>query len=263
MCTVVILRRPGPPASAVVAANRDEFYARPAHGPTVLVDQPRVVGGLDLEKQGSWFGVTAGGLLAVLTNQPEPDGWPRAGRRSRGEIVLEVLQRGGRDAARAWLSQIDAREYNGFNLLFGDAAAMDVAYGRSDRAEVDFEPVPDGLSVLPNGRLNQANNVKVARALALMRPSIEAPWTELEPAMAAAMADHERVPLDSMRDTQPGARFTREMLRELMALCIHTASYGTRSCSVTLLRPGVVELHYADGAPCVTQFADVSGMLTA
>ncbi len=131
MCTAMILKRAGPP-QLVVAANRDEYMRRPALGPSVLLDEPRAVGGLDLEKRGSWFGVTAGGLLALLTNQPDAEG-PRPDRRSRGEIVMEVLRRGDREAARAWLAGLDGRDYNSFNLLFGDAGDLAVAYGRSTR----------------------------------------------------------------------------------------------------------------------------------
>jgi len=262
MCTAVILRRPGPPASLVVAANRDEFLRRPALGPTVLLEQPRAVGGLDLEQRGSWFGVTAGGLIALLTNQPEPGGHPLPGRRSRGEIVMGVLREGERAAARAWLSQLDGRDYNSFNLLFGDAGSAEVAYGRSDRAELELEAVPDGLSVLPNGRLNQPDHVKVARARAVVEPAIDAPWPELRRALAAALGDHERVPLDSLPETPPGARFPRELIRELGALCIHTPEYGTRSSSITRLEPGrVVELAYAPGPPCRSDLEDVTWML--
>jgi uncharacterized protein with NRDE domain len=261
MCTAVILRRQSPP-SLVVAANRDEFLRRPALGPTVLLEQPRAVGGLDLEQRGSWFGVTAGGLLALLTNQPEPGGHPLPGRRSRGELVMGVLRHGERAAARAWLSQLDGRDYNSFNLLFGDAESAEVAYGRSDRAELELEPVPEGLSVLPNGRLDQPGHIKVARVRQLVEPSIDAPWPELRRALVAALADHERAPLDSLPDTPPGARFPRELIRELTALCIHTSEYGTRSASITRLEPGrVIELSYAPGAPCRTDVEDVTWML--
>jgi uncharacterized protein with NRDE domain len=261
MCTAVIVRRAGPPAQLVVAANRDEFVRRPALGPTVLLEQPRAVGGLDLEAGGSWFGVTAGGLLALLTNQPDGDGRPHPGRRSRGEIVMGALERGGRVAARAWLSGLDGRLYNSFNLLFGDAQAAEVAYGRSDRAELEFEPVPYGLSVLPNARLDQPGHVKIARARALVAPSLGAPWPELRRSLAAALADHERVPLESLPEPAPGARFPREMIRELTALCIHTPEYGTRSASITRLETGAVELWYAAGPPCVTELQDATAML--
>jgi uncharacterized protein with NRDE domain len=262
MCTALILRRAGPPASLVVAANRDEFLRRPAVGPTVLLEQPRAVGGLDLEQRGSWFGVTAGGLLALLTNQPEPDGRPHAGRRTRGEIVMGALRQGSRVAARAWLAELDGRDYNSFNLLFGDAIAAEVAYGRSDRRELEFELVPEGLSVLPNGRLDEAGHVKVARARHLVEPAVDAPWPELRRALVAALADHERAPLEALPEPSAGARFSREAIRDLSALCIHMPEYGTRSSSISLVEPGEVrELWYAAGPACRTEFLDATALL--
>jgi uncharacterized protein with NRDE domain len=257
MCTAILLWRPGPPASLVVAANRDEFLRRPARGPVLLLDQPRAIGGLDLEKQGSWFGVTAGGLLALLTNQPEPGGRPHPGRRSRGEIVMEALARRTREAARAWLSTIDASEYNAFNLLVGDPTGGDVFYGRSDRAELDTEAVPEGLSILPNGRLDQPGHAKVSRARTLVSGAASAEWPDLARRLAAALADHQRVPLESIADA-PGARFPREIMRELSALCIHTAEYGTRSAAIARLDEGrTPELLWADGPPCTVPFVQV------
>jgi uncharacterized protein with NRDE domain len=262
MCTALILRRAGPP-SLVVAANRDEFLRRPALGPTVLLEQPRAVGGLDLEQRGSWFGVTAGGLLALLTNQPEPDGRPHPGRRTRGEIVMGALRQGSRVAARTWLAGLDGRDYNSFNFLFGDASAAEVAYGSSDRRELEFEPVPEGLSVLPNGRLNEARHVKVARARQLAEPAIDAPWPELRRALTAALADHERPPLEALPVPPAGARFSREVIRDLSALCIHMPEYGTRSSSIVTLEPGCVrELLYAAGPACQTEFEDAARLLT-
>lgn len=258
MCTALIIRRPD---SIIVAANRDEFLRRPALGPTVLIDEPRAVGGLDLEKRGSWFGVTAGGMLALLTNQPEPDGRPRPDRRSRGEVVMQALQSDGRGAALTRMKQLDARDYNSFNLLLADADGAEVVYGRSDSASCEIESVPPGLSILPNGRLNQAGHVKVGRARGLVEACMAMEWPEQRSALMAVLADHKRIPLEDVVDVA-GARFPPEFIRELSALCIHTPEYGTRSSSIAVLGPGrVIELHYAAGPPCVTRFDDATGMI--
>ncbi|MFW5921048.1 MAG: NRDE family protein, partial [Polyangiales bacterium] len=63
MCTIVVLHHVHPRHPLIVAANRDEFYERPATPPHVLSEQPRVVGGLDRRAGGTWMGVTGGGLF--------------------------------------------------------------------------------------------------------------------------------------------------------------------------------------------------------
>jgi uncharacterized protein with NRDE domain len=257
MCTAIIVRRRG---SLVVAANRDEYHRRPAAGPTVLVDEPRAVGGLDLEQRGSWLGVIAGGTIALLTNQPEPDG-PRADRRSRGEIVMEVLRAGSVDAARRWLDRLDGRDYNSFNLLVGDAERADVFHGRSDRAELEVVAVPEGLHVLPNGRLDQEGHVKVARARTLVEPALAAAG-DVDDALAAALADHERPALDALPDPGPASRFSRAQVRELSALCIHTPLYGTRSAAIAHLVPGgVAAFRWASGPPCQAPLVDATELV--
>jgi len=258
VCTAVILNGVGPDHAVVVAANRDEFLARPAVGPVEILDQPRTVGGRDEEKGGSWLAVTAGGFLALLTNQPEPGG-PRPAARTRGEIVIEVLRRGGMAGARAWLDSLDPSAYNSFNLLYGDAAGLEVAYGRAERSAIERETVPPGLHVLPNGRLDQPDHRKVARARALVAPHVGAAWPELSRQLAAALADHARPDLAELPETEPGARFPRELVRELHALCIHTPTYGTRSAAIIALDPGrVAHMLWAPGPPCTTPFTEVA-----
>jgi len=262
VCTAVILVRGlngvGPDHAVVVAANRDEYLARPAVGPVEILARPRALGGLDQEKGGSWLGVTDSGFLALLTNQPEPAG-PRPAARTRGEIVLEVLRSAGAPGARAYLDALDASNYNSFNLLFGDAGGLEVAYGRSDRRAIEREPVPPGLHVLPNGRLDQAGHRKVARARALVAPHLGAAWPELSRQLAAALADHARPDLADLPESEPNARFPRDLVRELHALCIHTPLYGTRSAAIIALDPGrLAHLLWAPGPPCTTPFSEAT-----
>ncbi|HEU5059869.1 MAG TPA: NRDE family protein [Kofleriaceae bacterium] len=257
MCTAILLVGVGPDHPVVVAANRDEFRSRPAVGPVELLDHPRAVGGRDEAGGGSWLGVTDAGFLALLTNQPEPGG-PRAAARTRGEIVVEVLRRGGAAGARAYLAALDATAYNSFNLLYGDTAGLEVAYGRADRRAVEREVVPPGLHILPNGRLDDPGLRKVARARSLIEPHLGAAWPALSAHLAAALADHDRPDLADLPQTRAGDRFPRELVRELHALCIHTPEYGTRSAAIIALDPGrVAHLLWAPGPPCTTAFAGV------
>ncbi|MFM8410648.1 MAG: NRDE family protein, partial [Alphaproteobacteria bacterium] len=48
MCTLALFSRVLPGLPLVVAANRDEFLARPTASPGLLSDAPQVFGGRDL-----------------------------------------------------------------------------------------------------------------------------------------------------------------------------------------------------------------------
>jgi len=275
VCTVVILQRAHPAHPVIVAANRDEFYRRDARGPAILLDHPRVVGGLDVTAGGSWFGVTATGFLAAMTNEPEPSG-PRTDTRSRGEVVVEALRRASKQAVREYLATLDARHYNSFNLLFGDASGLEVAYGRTARSRVEIVPVPDGVSVLPNGRIDECDGrlaqagdrvaaaAKVTRTRTRAREAARATtWADLVAGLANVLADHERPSLDEMPPLREGFARSRELVREVHALCIHSADYGTRSAAVAALEPArVAAFAWADGPPCRATFDDALQLLT-
>ena len=91
----------------MLAANRDEFRARPADDPLEIA--PGVFAGRDRQAGGTWLAVHAGGL-AALTNIGGALRRPDA--RSRGELPL---------AALAGRLPEDFAAYNPFNLLVVDA----------------------------------------------------------------------------------------------------------------------------------------------
>src|SRR6202158_3374504 len=94
MCTLVILRRPEHAWPVVIGANRDEMIDRPALPPgSHCPDRAEIVAGLDLLAGGSWLGLNDWGVAAAVLNRHGSLG-PAAGRRSRGEIVLQALEHG-------------------------------------------------------------------------------------------------------------------------------------------------------------------------
>jgi uncharacterized protein with NRDE domain len=267
MCTLVMLVGVHADYPVLVAANRDEFYARDATGPALLLEDTRAVGGRDLRARGTWMGTNAHGLFVGLTNQRT---WqpPVDGRRSRGDVPLGVLACRTVDEAHAFVRSLDAREFNDFNLVYGDARGLRCAYARGDSAALRFEDVPPGAHVLPNDALDAPSFAKVARARALLAahalPAAQrrAPLDELVSPLRAVLASHERAPLDAMDAPPPGALFTRELARELDALCVHTPIYGTRSATLLALAPaGVAHYLFASGPPCTTPFEDFTALL--
>jgi uncharacterized protein with NRDE domain len=269
MCTIVMLVGVHADYPVLVAANRDEFYAREATAPLVLLESTRAVGGRDLRAGGTWMGVNAHGLFVGLTNQRTWSG-PAASKRSRGDVPLGVLACSSRDEAENYLRSLDAREFNEFNLVYGDASGLRCAYARGASAAMMFEDVPPGVHVLPNDVLDAPLFAKAARAATSASANVRAlaaaraDMADLAPLLRDVVANHERAPLDSIAQPPTSSPFSRELVRELDAVCIHTPTYGTRSSTIAALAPGrVAHYLFASGPPCTTPFDDFTALLTA
>src|SRR5687768_11606863 len=104
----------------VIAANRDEFFKRPAARLAWWTPEsggPAILGGRDLESGGTWLGLTAEGRLALVTNIRDPQRNDPAAP-SRGGIVPDWLA-GNERTDRFWMRSALAG-YNGFNLIAFD-----------------------------------------------------------------------------------------------------------------------------------------------
>lgn len=89
MCLIAFAWECHPRYRLVLAANRDEFRARPslaAH----WWDAPPIFAGRDLVAGGTWLGLGRDGRLAALTNVrhfPEAE----SGGASRGRLIVDYL----------------------------------------------------------------------------------------------------------------------------------------------------------------------------
>lgn len=72
MCLIVFAWQPGHALPLLVAANRDEFYARPSLPLAAWEDAEGVFAGRDLEAGGTWLGLGPAGRFAALTNVRDP-----------------------------------------------------------------------------------------------------------------------------------------------------------------------------------------------
>ena len=91
MCSVILLRRPDATWPLILGANRDEMAGRPWKAPARhWPDRPNVIAGLDELAGGSWLGMNDEGVVAAVLNRMGTLG-PEAGKRSRGELVLDAL----------------------------------------------------------------------------------------------------------------------------------------------------------------------------
>ncbi|HYH98301.1 NRDE family protein [Hyalangium sp.] len=258
MCTVLILRHVHPEWPLILAANRDELFERPTSGPQLLPGAPRIlVPGLDQVRGGTWMGVTDTGLFVGLTNQ-RGSMTQGVAARSRGEVVLEALRAGSLEAVERYLDTLDPSAFNPFNLLYGDALSLRVAYARPAAGRLLREDVPEGIHVLPNDILDSPALPKVERARMLAAEHAQRPWPELASRLQELLADHHLPPDQQLPEPPPDAPFSRELARQLQALCIHTPAYGTRSSTLLALAPGRVgHLLASEAPPCHRLFHDI------
>src|SRR4030081_918356 len=90
MCLVLVVWRVHPHYGCLVAANRDEFHARPTAPAGWWPDHPQILAGRDLQAGGTWLGITREGRFAAVTNFRDPSD-KRSTARSRGTLVTEYL----------------------------------------------------------------------------------------------------------------------------------------------------------------------------
>src|SRR5437764_9715079 len=120
MCLIVVGWQAHKDYPLIVAANRDEFHARPAAPAAFWRDQPGILAGRDLEAMGTWMGVARSGRFAAVTNYRGARE-PRA-TESRGALVSAFLA--GSDAPGRCLERLEGKLYSGFNLLLADGKEL-------------------------------------------------------------------------------------------------------------------------------------------
>jgi uncharacterized protein with NRDE domain len=121
MCLILLAWQVREPR-VVVAANRDEFHARPAAPAAFWEDRPAILAGRDLEARGTWMGISRSGRFAAVTNFRGARE-PRAAE-SRGALVTGFLE--SQLAPEAFFGALLARadSYSGFNLLACDGSEL-------------------------------------------------------------------------------------------------------------------------------------------
>ncbi len=221
MCLIVFAWRPAHPQPLILAANRDEFYARPTSPLAQWEDAPHIYAGRDLEAGGTWLGITADGRFAALTNIRDPG--RSLGLRSRGELVAGFLS--GSLSIDDYLREVAGRsaEYGGFNLLVGN------------REELHFlnaaNPVSQRLEAGIYGVSNAGLDTpwpKLLKARAALTERLHEPEPE---ALLGFLADPEAAADAELPNT--GVGLATEKL--LSSVFIASPNYGTRASTVLIV----------------------------
>lgn len=118
MCLVALAWQAHPRFPLVLAANRDEFHARPSAAMQWWSDG-HILAGQDLQAGGTWLGLSRHARLGVLTNVREP-GRHQDGLASRGHFIPWWLD--PEHDAQTLADRLAQTPANGYNLLGLDLA---------------------------------------------------------------------------------------------------------------------------------------------
>ncbi|HEY6454417.1 MAG TPA: NRDE family protein [Steroidobacteraceae bacterium] len=147
MCLLVLAWQAHPRYRLIVAANRDEFHARPTAPMALWQDAPRILAGRDLSAQGTWLALDRERRFGIVTNfrdvQPARPDAP-----SRGGLIPDWLAQRSNPAMFLGQREPDAPRYAGFNLLLNDANSLWYASNRAPRFARALAPGIYGLSNL-------------------------------------------------------------------------------------------------------------------
>jgi uncharacterized protein with NRDE domain len=239
MCTLIVGQDVIAPGTVILAGNRDESAIRPSHGPGVLLGEPRVVGGSDQIAGGTWMAIRERrAAVAMLNRWPGADPAPLPdGLRSRGRLTLDLAAAGlaARDAAQAALA---AARYAPFSAVFAAPSASWLLAHRAVDAPPAFTPIPRGWHVLTHRELDDPDEPRAARLLAMLGAWRPADEPEARARLIELLAMHD----------PPRA-------------CIHEGRMVTVSSFVVWLAPADARYHHLDGRPCERSLEDFTPLL--
>lgn len=224
MCLILFANEVHPKYKRIVASNRDEYYQRPTAPVHFWEDHPEILAGRDLEKMGTWMGVTITGRFGALTNYRDPKE-NSSGKRSRGELVADALKYRGNIKDYFQTLNNKNEEYPGYNLLVGD---QDGLYYYSNIGKEMLEVGP-GIYGLSNHLLN-TDWPKVRKGKEGMDKIIQKHSEDMIEDLFCLLQNSDYAPDELL----PNTGVSLEWERMLSPLFITSKDYGTRSSTVLL-----------------------------
>lgn len=222
MCLIALGIGQHPDYPLILAANRDEFHARPTKDAQWWPDKPDIVGGRDLQAGGTWLALHRKGRFATVTNfrDAEP---PRAGHRSRGHLVTGFLE--SHLTPAAYLDTIDEDKYAGFNLIVG--TMNDIAYlSNREQGTRQLDAGIYGLSnALLDGPWHKVEKSKEKLAVAVADSKVD------ETQLMRLMNDRGKAPVAEVET----GRLDFGAAHAITAPFIVMPDYGTRCTTVVLV----------------------------
>jgi uncharacterized protein with NRDE domain len=221
MCLVLFAYQPGSPTPLVVAANRDEFYARPALSAHYWPAAEDILGGRDLEAGGTWLALSTRGRFAAVTNFAE-DAPGEEAPRSRGALTEEFLT--GSLSAHDYAHGLHGPDFRGYNLLLWDGSSL--VYTSNRGTTQDLAPGTYGIA---NAELG-ATWPKVTSGVRALDASLT---DGANPERLLALLTDDAVPPDELL---PVRGRPIEFERRAAPVFIRGNEYGTRASTAVVVR---------------------------
>jgi uncharacterized protein with NRDE domain len=235
MCVVVFQWQPDSASPLTIAANRDEFFARPSL-PMHWWRDAEILAGRDEKSGGTWMGFTRRGRFAFVTNVRDPS-LRKANAPSRGHIVRDFLS--SDHVAEKFLSHLSQQthEYEGFNLVCGELARTRRTLWFLNSKENAPREIASGLFALSNATLDTPWP-KVERVKSAFRDALARAPHEQSSALDDLLRDETRASDDAL----PQTGVPLEWERALSSVFIRHGDYGTRASTQLFVRNDLVEL---------------------
>lgn len=224
MCLILFSWDCHPRYKLVVAANRDEFYARPTQPANFWKDHPSILAGRDLQAGGTWLGLDKNGYFTAVTNYRDMHAIKEKAA-SRGDLTKNYLI--SKSKPVHYLREIFEKkdQYNDFNLLVSDFQSL--YYFSNIKAQIT--KLDSGVYGLSNHLLNTPwpkvkTGKRVFSSIIKERDFSTEPLFELLQNVDVAM--------DKLL---PNTGLSGDMERAMSSIFIKTPEYGTYSSTVLLV----------------------------
>lgn len=229
MCLIIFAYQTDPRFPLVVAANRDELFARPTAQAAIWTDEDsgqQLLSGRDKLSGGTWLGITQSGRFAAVTNIRDPSQTERRAR-SRGDLTRQFLA--GKDTPQQYCERLTESydQFAGYNLLVGDSSSLFYVNNHEEKLW-ELEPGVYGLS---NGLLN-SSWPKIDNGKTRLQALMQQPEELTTDALLAIMSDRSQAEDEDLPDTG----ISIEIERQLSSAFILNPEreYGTL-CSTALI----------------------------
>lgn len=221
MCTLAFAYKQHDGYPLIFLGNRDEFFKRPTLDAHL---HEGIISGIDMEKGGTWTGISQSGRIAFLTNHRNFS-LHVENPKSRGHLTKDFLE--GDEAPLDYLKRIKAtrRDFDPFNLVVGDLQGLYYYSNVQDK----IEALSPGIYGLSNAHLDtpwlKTSTLKdgLARLITenLIRPDD----------LFALLESNTIAPDEAL----PATGLSLELERQLSSVFIDLPEYGTRYETVILV----------------------------